>query len=341
MKNETLKGKFTYSPAQKDYTVTMKKPFCWWWLLLLLLLVPLFLRCERELKVKVVDQDGQPVENVAVAMDYKAHYLYKGGFLTSNDIVADKVTDEKGRVLFAPLPCSVWGYMLHNGQKMNIHALPPAGSDYEPVDTVVKFYRTDEVVIRLRRTIELKVKVVDAVTHDPLAGAEVLVSENGDGHAPSVTDASGVATIRVSSENARLDLAGRKAGYLTNDTTLRGIRASDLDCSPLREIPLQKEVKCGETVATHTGDPLVEIRNMDMGRQSGTFALDLYTDSWPDRLEVLDDNGNTLLDTGFVAILPVPKRYTVHFTTRKVHFRVTSQDAAPNSVWNFTAHCPD
>ena len=80
MKYTTYKGKFRYTPGVNAYDVTVRKPFNWLWLLLLLLLLPLFIRCEREVVVEVLDEKGTPVENVDISLAYDARFLYNDGF---------------------------------------------------------------------------------------------------------------------------------------------------------------------------------------------------------------------------------------------------------------------
>ena len=115
MKYTTYKGKFRYTPGVNAYDVTVRKPFNWLWLLLLLLLLPLFIRCEREVVVEVLDEKGTPVENVDISLAYDARFLYNDGFFTTVPVKAGGRTGAGGTVRIDKLPCSVWSYIFSQG----------------------------------------------------------------------------------------------------------------------------------------------------------------------------------------------------------------------------------
>lgn len=353
MKEETLKGKFRYDPQVSDYTVKVKKPYpWWWWLLLLLLFVPLFIRCERTVTVKVVDRNGQAVENTDIDLSYTAHF-----FLAHTEEINEKgTTDAKGRVTFHDLPCSVYSYLFHSGETMTVSYDPPA--IYAPGEKEVRFHKTDQVLIVLEGGKDEEpepepvpdpgqdytVQVVDAMDGSPLAAAEVVVTRAGSGLGSFSTDANGMAVIPGLQPNDRLALAGRKPGYLTNDTTLADVRARDLGVTPPRQIPLTKDYSCDDNMQRSGGnEPETVIAGVDMHKTGGTFTVDFLTYSYPDRLQVFDEDGSKIFDTGVVLHDPMPGIYSgIRFKGRRLTFKVLADPANPtSSVWVVTPHCPD
>lgn len=208
MKEEKLKGKFTYDGQADTYVATVKKPYqWWWWLLLLLIFVPLFIRCERTVKVKVVDSAGNPVESVDLTLEYTAHF-----FLAHEEAIEEKqTTDSKGNAEFDGLECSVYSYIFHGSETMTITADPPAPYIGKSVDE--PFHTTDNVKIVLDETgVPVKVQVIDAMNGQPLSGADVVVTRSGSGVGTFVTDMNGMATVPDVKRSDKLSLAGRKAG---------------------------------------------------------------------------------------------------------------------------------
>lgn len=243
MKQETLKGSFTYQPPTDTYTVKVKKPYqWWWWLLLLLIFLPLFIRCERTIIVKVVDTNGNPVENVKVTGDYTAHYF----LAHSESEEVEGTTDDKGKITFSGLECSLYCWLFHHGEQISFSADPPA--PYLKTSKDASIHSDDQVKIVLDEQAEpVNVKVVDALNGNPIAGAEVVVTRSGSGLGTFTTDAGGMAVIPDIRRSDKLSLVGRKAGYEVNDTTLASVTGQDLMVTPPREIPLQKKIGCGES----------------------------------------------------------------------------------------------
>lgn len=341
MKQTVLKGKFNYTPQQALYDVTVRKPFNWLWLLLLLLLLPLFIRCEREVEVEVVDESGTPVQNVAVALDCNEHYLYKEGFFTTLPVHADGKTNSKGKVTFSGLSTSVWSYLFHPSVKMRVSAVPP--HPYEPAEVEETYHNTSHVLIKLATLPEdIPVRVVDSMTGNPLVGAEVVATVNGNGVGVFVTDGSGVAMIPGIHPTDVVSLVGRKEHYAVNDKSIRRMKGTDLNSDPMKEIPLDKIYECDDNVQYESAaKPLIVIHDIDMHQDTGTFNLDVVTYSQPDRFVVKDASGKQLLDTGFISTGSSSRTFTVNFTTRKITIEAYADPDGPEtSVWQIYPHCP-
>lgn len=340
MKEEKLKGKFTYDGQADTYVATVKKPYqWWWWLLLLLIFVPLFIRCERTVKVKVVDSAGNPVESVDLTLEYTSHY-----FLAHEEAHEEKeTTDAKGNATFHGLECSVYSYLFHGSETMTITADPPAPYIGKSVEE--PFHTTDNVKIVLDETgVPVKVQVVDAMNGQPLSGADVVVTRRGSGLGTFVTDMNGMAVVPDVKRSDKLSLAGRKAGYETNDTTLASVTGRELNVNPPRQIPLHKIFQCDDNIQLAGGqEPQTVIPNVDMHKTGGTFTVDFLTYGIPDRLIVYDEDGTQLYDTGLVLNIDYPVPYSgIRFKGRKLTFKVICDPQNPyGSDWVIFPHCPD
>lgn len=342
MKYTTLKGKFTYNPTVTAYDVTVRKPFNPLWLLLLLLLVPLFLRCEREIEVEVTDEKNTPVQNVAVSLDYTMKYLYNDGFFTEKTLHAEGVTGADGKVRLGKLSCSVWSFLFYPNTGMTVRAVPP--DPYEPAVVTEKFHGTRHVLIKLKtRPEDIPVRVTDRMTGEPLSGAEVVATVNGNGIGVFTTDAAGVAMIPGIHPDDVVSLVGRKEHYDPNDKAVNRMKGTDLKSDPMREIPLDKIYECDDNVEYNSAaKPLIVIPNIDMHQDKGSFRLDVETLYQPDRFVVKDADGNQLLDTGYISTGNSSRSFTVNFTTRRLTVEAYADPDGPEtSVWKIHPHCPD
>lgn len=340
MREETLKGKFVYDAANlSPRDVVLRRPFNWWWLLLLLLLVPLFIRCERTVTVHVVDPTGTPIANADVNLNYTAHYLYNDGFFTNIPQTRQGQTDSHGEIEFADLPCSVFSYIFYTFAKMHIEASSP---DFTPVATKELFHWRRHVTIALG---DAWIQVIDKISGQPIRGAEVVVTVNGSGRGSFTTRGDGTVSIPDIHLGDRIDAVGRADGYETNDSTIRNVAAKELMVKPPRKLPLQPHIECGGQVNySSTFQPVVEIEHIDMHQNSGTFTLNATTYGYPDRIEVLNQNGRQLYDTGLfpTADDEVRSFTAIPFDTRYITLRVYSDPDHPTtSNWIVMPQCPD
>ena len=112
-KNIRFSKGFDYKNEQSDYEFKVKKPSKWWlWLLLLPLLALLFIRCEHDITVHVVDEAGKPVADTKVQLSYTSHILaYNGKFLSNDSVALEQVTNNEGMAEFKGMRCSVFSYI--------------------------------------------------------------------------------------------------------------------------------------------------------------------------------------------------------------------------------------
>lgn len=332
MKQETLKGKFIYDGNSDTYTATVRKPPCLWWLLLLLLPLLLFIRCEREVTVTVEDRAGGKVANVNLN-------------LSRAEADLSERTDSAGNATFrsSKLSYNGWDYIFRTDKMMKITANPPA--PYLDKTVQENFYSSDHVVIVLDEpAFTAQVQVTDVISHNPIAGAEVAATANGSALGVYTTDSNGMANIPNIRASDKLSLAGRAPDYETNDTTLANITGKYLQEPPVKQIPLQKKYQCDDNVSYNsTATPVVDIKNIDMHKDSGTFTLSVYTLNQPDQVLVFDANGNLLCDTKLISTYNNWQDFkNIRFNTRTINLRVIADPSNPtSSIWEVRPHCPD
>lgn len=343
MKTEKLKGKFTYDEQVSHYEAVMKRPFNWLWLLLLLLLVPLFIRCEHDINVVVKDANGNRVENVALKLDYTAHFLFKDGFFTSEDVEQYGVTGSDGEYEFSDLPCSVWSYLFYCLSDVEVTASPDG---WDPVTKTENFHYTSEIVFVLPpKPFSKQLQVIDKLTQNPIPDAEVAVTIDGDGKGTIQVNPDGTFTLEGLHEGEIVSLVAKAPGYYPNDSTVNKMPAQKIEDG--KKIPLMKHYECNDNVEVSSKYmPVLDIPGIDMHQPSGTFTLDAYTYAWPDRIVVTNANGKTLLDTDFFTTDNMglsPRVFTkIAFDTQTINIRVYSDPDHPtNSNWDIHPHCPD
>lgn len=190
IKNIFIGKKVKYNDEHDLYTLQMVHRRFPWWILLLLLIPLLFIRCNRNLTVVCTDE-GRPVANEEVQLEYTSHYLL------SKKVPHEEteLTDSSGEAHFR-LKCSVYSYIFHclarGHASVNTKCFVANKSFF--------YHYTRKVHLDLMAdTEDLLVKLVDLETNDPLAGGTVIIRyRNGDGNLitdSAKTDPAGVATF--------------------------------------------------------------------------------------------------------------------------------------------------
>lgn len=107
--------KVTFQPGQYCYDLKMKKKRSRWWLLLLLLLPLLFIQCEHDLTVTVLDERTKAtLENVEVEVEYESHFLFLDSHFFANDSqVRKQLTNKEGDTVFEHVRTSVFSYIFY------------------------------------------------------------------------------------------------------------------------------------------------------------------------------------------------------------------------------------
>lgn len=340
---KTYKGSFNYSSSSDNYVCKMGSGIPWWiWLIagiILLLIASLFIRWNRDMTVRVVDDLNRPIEQADVAVSYTARFFP----WIKKDVALHDVTDAKGEVVIHRMPVSVWSYIFYHNEPVEVKGEKAGASDSK----TVPLHATDVVVLKLTRPqipaaqIEFEVRTIDAFTGDPISGAELLLTVDGDGKAGVITTGpDGKAAITGVTDRSIVSVAARHPNYNPNDTTIYQEQAVNLR-GKVTDIPLSPKVKCNQTVAHHTGQPHVEIEKIDLGKANVDFPFTYYTDTYPDHIRVFDEKGNLIFDTTDIATGYDTLTTIIHSPTRYIKVTVdTYNNGGADSNWNFTVGCP-
>lgn len=335
------KGSFGYSTTNDSYDVKMKSGLPWWvWLIIgivALFIASLFIRWDRTITVRVVDDMNAPIENAEVAVSYTARYC---PWLT-DDIALRGKTNAKGEVVISGVKTSVWNYLFYHNEPVEFKAEKDGdtGSQTAPLHT------KEVVVIKLPRhraplaQVSFDVRTIDSFNGQPIPGAQLLVNVNGDGRPGTITtDANGHATISGVTDRDIVDVFARHPDYYPNDTTINRVKVLELRGNTT-DIPMQPKVKCDQLVSHNTGNPHERIENIDLGEADKDFRFQYDTNTRPDQIRVFDENGQLLFDSQYVATC-VARYVTLHSNTRYITVVVDNYDSPTGTVWNFMVDCP-
>lgn len=333
-------GSFDYTAANDNYECKMSSGIPWWvWLIagiVLLLIASLFIRWDRDMTVRVVDELNRPIEQADVAVNYTARFCP----WLKKDVALHGLTDKKGEVVIEDMPVSVWSYLFYHNEPVEVKGAKGNASDSK----TVPLHSKDVVVLHLNspaQQIEFEVRTIDAFTGAPLADAELLLTVDGDGKAGVIrTGQDGKATISGVTDRSIVSVAARHPGYNPNDTTIYQEQGLNLR-GKVTDIPLSPKVKCNQTVAHRTGQPHVVVDKIDLGKANTDFPFTYYTDWYKDHIKVYDENGNLIFDAGDVATCNDTLTKTLHSSTRYIKVTVdTYNNGGSDSNWSFTVGCP-
>ena len=336
-KNKTLRPidlghTMKYEDGSDSYVLTLvhKKKRKWWlWLLLLLLPLLLLIRCERDITVDCVDaENGALVSGALVSMEYDTHYLFKDGhFFPTEHISRQEVADERGRVVFKNVPCSVFSYIFYAFSKAKYSA---ENECHSSLSTWRNFHYVKHVKLEmLPLRDDLRVLVLDRQTEDVIPDATVIYRYKEDGKEKvdsTHTDASGVALIPAMRVCSSMELLqGQHYGY--EDDTLAHVACRDLlvpdEERALRLTPI-KESFTFFVKNAQTREPIPAARcevTLTWPNQSRYEEMRIVTTS-------VDGKGTAFYDDAFILS-------TIHIHASKPHFRDSVLTGGPWTVADF------
>lgn len=219
-------GSVTFDGTDDNvYVITLKKKKFPWWVLLLLLPLLLLIRCNRDIEVKCLE-GSLPAVGQTVNLSYVSHFLFKGGFLTDEPVSRSQTTDNGGNTVFKDLPCSVWSYLFHRGERVNVNA---AGTQcFASADTSDLFHSTDEIDLALDANIkDVTVRLTDIVSGEPLANGTIEYILNGKTEKATVNP-DGTITIKNVNACANITFTGSCDEHY--DST-----AANIDCGTIAD----------------------------------------------------------------------------------------------------------
>lgn len=342
--NATIKDcKFKYEEKFDHYNIIIKDPFPWkklWRLLLLLLLLGLFfVRCNKDVTIKVVEPNKTPVAGALVEMEYTEHQLYKNGtFFYSAVHVIDSITGFDGSVTFTKQPCSVFSWVLYTLSKADVMA---SKNGHSGTGSFIFHWRFTPYIIILNK--DINIRVVDGRNSKPICGAKVqLWSDDLNMQGVTLTTGqNGWCTFVTNKTNANIDkilaTAGGYSGSLLYNISLN--QADSLD------IILELPASCDQEVNNRDnkqGDHA--IYDFYMGQKEGDFLFEYFTDSYPDHIMIYDGtssdyaNGSASMIfefDGATNTTTLSESEIVHFSSSYICVVVDN-----GSNWGYYVHCP-
>ena len=239
--------KFKFKDTKLIYEFQLKKKRNWWWLLLCLLPLLLFVKCERDITVKVFSaESGAPIEGVNVEMDYVAHYLYHDSTFFCHDYISEsQFTDSLGIARFEKLGCSVYSYVFYFLSRVSFRF----SSDCYVGDECKRLFHFTRIVKKkLQPELhDVMIRVIDGETGQPIAGASVNYENISDKQVTGngVTNPNGELLIEKLNVCGQMkSLSATALGYA--DTVLTNIANADMianqDARTIKLRPLKEKI---------------------------------------------------------------------------------------------------
>ena len=179
------KTAFVYNESHAEYTIRLKKKKkALWWLLLLLLLLPLFVKCNKDVTVQVMDEAGRPCTEADVTLDYTSHFLYDNKALFVNkDHSITQQTDSNGITVFKNLRYSVYSCVFYFLSKAEISVVSECVQLEENVKPLFHFIGGEKAVVIEMQTqlIDVSLKIVDDEINTPIDDATVYYEYTHNG----------------------------------------------------------------------------------------------------------------------------------------------------------------
>lgn len=336
--------KFKYEEKYDLYNIIIKDPFPWKKLLhllaLLLLFGLLFVRCNKDITIKVVETDKRPVNGAQVEMSYTEYQLFKNGtFFYSMSHTENDITDASGCVKFEKQPCSVFSWIFCTLSKAHATA---EKDGYSGAGSFLFHWRFTPYIIVLGRDITMQ--VVDALTEAPISNAYLQLTSGDLNFKPLElsTDQNGLCGFKTNLQNATIEkilvTASGYSGFLAYDLSLQQIDG----CI----IPLDRPASCNVEVNNNNGNQGNHaIRDFNMGKKAGQFLFEYYTDSARDHIMVYDGtssdyavgNAKLIFDyDGATCTTTFSHSAIISFSTSSICVVVDN-----GTNWGYYVHCPN
>lgn len=283
-----------FDQACLDYEIRLKKKFPWGCLYkllgVLLLLLLLLVRCNKDVVVQTVTENGIPISGATVNYDHTERALWKGGEVFYSHVEHGVgLTDSLGYYTFSNQRHSIASWIFFNLTRETVYATKNF------LEGVQNFYfhwqgnLTGPIKVIMQG--EIRICVKDAVTQRPISNANIQGTYSEEGITKQidvVTDGDGYARLEVIDSKGRFeDVFITKTGYSGD----RIYQLSFLDISNQElVIYLNPPIPCSDQSLENSKRDKSDhcVVDYDMRQPSGRFVFKYYTDSAPDEIIVYD-----------------------------------------------------
>ena len=213
-------GTFVNTGNESEFVVTVRgRHYRWLWLLLLLLLpLLLLLRFDKDVAFETVDsKDNKAVGNVNLDFYYVDYAFIKTNpirFFATDTIKLNGQTSQDGKLTFTNVTYTLFSVIFHSGAETTVKASAhcAASDTLHPKFSVLQDALPYPVGIGFDRA-DLIFKVIDKDDNQPLAGADVEVTIEGDTK-HLVADPNGYVTIDGVIRCGDVAVNAQKEGYI-------------------------------------------------------------------------------------------------------------------------------
>ena len=237
---QSYKHSFDYTSAKNEYTFRLRKKRkgCWW-LLLLLLLPLLFIRCQHDITVTVIDEKTkEPIPGINVKTRYTSHILLEDGkFFNHSNHDFEDVTDSEGKIVVKDVKSCLLSYIIYAGCDINVTA--------DDAVTVEKPYHyTHNITIEIPGRVTLKFRTIDEETGDLIPRCDLEISTTESGVKTPTSSDTGEFEVRGLRHDEKISITASKTGFGMNNTKIQNAKVDDLFAASqdMRDIPLQMDL---------------------------------------------------------------------------------------------------
>ena len=171
--------KFRTKPDVYHYSFQIQKKRSWMWLLwLLAALLMLLIPFNKDIQIKVVDENKIGISKVQAKINYQYHSLFhfkKLKFFTTDSIERSGITDHKGEAKFSNNPTTLFDFIFKLKRNAKITIFPDS-TCFKNTTALIKFYkimRQHEILVN-RKLRDYEILVLEKRTMRPIENASVV-----------------------------------------------------------------------------------------------------------------------------------------------------------------------
>lgn len=208
-----------------------------------------------------------------------------------------------------------------------------------PKQTVAYFIKSDKknrfIYLRPQRQC-VNFKIISQKTNDIIKGAECIITTERGKVYKEYSNRNGIVQVCKLTYGDIISITASKNGYFKNDFTIKKENIKNLTTT--REIPLLKEPEppspCDGSFDNTNPSEKVREKTYSLGKSSGTFNFEYFTDSAPDSIYIYE--GNKLIWKFEGATNSDTLTAKIRFNSPIIKVKVLN-----NSTWWYNVNCPD